>query len=101
MGKKKRQNKNGGSSLSTPKVPKKRKFSAVLFLTVMGMVLGAVYYLTKPGYSKVYRPLAPATGQLIETRNILSPGLFVGKAAQAYRIAAEIPKVLDSLFCCC
>ena len=46
-------------------------------------------------------PVAPATGTLVETRPILTDAIFTGRVAKAYRIAAEIPKVLDSLFCYC
>ena len=36
-----------------------------------------------------------------ETRTPLSPALFVGKTAKAYRVAEEIPNVLDRLYCYC
>ncbi len=36
-----------------------------------------------------------------ETRPTLSPEYFTGKVAKAYRIAKEIPQVLDSLYCYC
>lgn len=36
-----------------------------------------------------------------ETRATLSPGFFTGNVAKAYRIAREIPEVLDSLHCYC
>jgi hypothetical protein len=36
-----------------------------------------------------------------ETKATLSPALFVGRTAAAYRIAAEIPDVLDHLYCYC
>lgn len=36
-----------------------------------------------------------------ETKNTLSPALFVGKTASAYRLAVEIPDVLDHLYCYC
>ncbi len=51
--------------------------------------------------SRKRKPVAPATGNLIETRPILSPAIFTGKVSRAYRIAQEIPKVLDSQFCYC
>ena len=65
------------------------------------MVLGGVYVYTKPpGRATAPNP-APATGQLIENRPVLSPALFSGKQKLAYQYASEIPKVLDSLFCYC
>ncbi|MBI5345162.1 MAG: hypothetical protein HZB83_07495 [Deltaproteobacteria bacterium] len=36
-----------------------------------------------------------------EARETLSPALFTGATADAYRIAREIPEVLDSLHCYC
>lgn len=36
-----------------------------------------------------------------ETRPVLDPGRFVGKAAAAHRVAREIPDVLDQLYCYC
>ncbi len=36
-----------------------------------------------------------------ETRPTLSPGLFVGRVAQAYQVAKDIPEVLDQLYCYC
>ena len=36
-----------------------------------------------------------------EQRPTLSPSAFTGTVARAYRIAEEIPEVLDSLYCYC
>ncbi|MEK6682128.1 MAG: CYCXC family (seleno)protein [Nitrospirota bacterium] len=36
-----------------------------------------------------------------EARPTLSPALFFGKTSNAYKVAQEIPEVLDSLFCYC
>jgi hypothetical protein len=36
-----------------------------------------------------------------ETRLTLEPALFTGKAAEAYRVAREMPEVLDQLQCYC
>lgn len=36
-----------------------------------------------------------------ETRATLSPASFTGPAARAYRVAREIPEVIDSLHCYC
>jgi Protein of unknown function with PCYCGC motif len=44
-----------------------------------------------------------AAGKYIrrETKSTLSPELFVGKTAPAYRLAHEIPDALDHLYCYC
>jgi uncharacterized protein YbaR (Trm112 family) len=36
-----------------------------------------------------------------EKKPVLSPALFVGQTARAYRIAQEIPDILDQLYCYC
>lgn len=74
-------------------------------LVLPGFVLGilaastGVYFAAKPAQN--VQPAAPAKGLLIESRPVLSPAFFTGKAARAYKIAAEIPKVLDVQFCYC
>jgi hypothetical protein len=45
-------------------------------------------------------PASPSTGRR-ETRPTLDPAQFVGKAAEAHRVAREIPDVLDQLYCYC
>jgi hypothetical protein len=89
-------NKSGRNSSS--RVNKKRISSIALGLLVC-LIVGGVYVATKPGVT--VPPVAPATGFLVETRPIMSDALFTGRVAEAYRIAAEIPKVIDSLFCYC
>ncbi len=44
---------------------------------------------------------AQPTSGLVETRPLLPPSGFTGRAAQAYQIAAEIPQALDKLYCYC
>ena len=77
----------------------KKRISFIAMTVFVCVVLVGVYVGTKP--SVKVQPIAPATGLLIETRPILTDAVFTGKVAEAYRIAAEIPKVLDSLFCYC
>lgn len=71
------------------------------FAAVILIVLVSVYVYTKPSGRATASNPAPATGQLIETRPVLSSALFTGKTALAYKYAAEIPKVIDSQFCYC
>ena len=77
----------------------KRRLSGLAMAVLVCIVVAAVYVATKP--SVKVTPVAPATGVLIETRPVLTDAIFTGRVAKAYRIAAEIPKVLDSLFCYC
>ena len=83
--------------------PTNRKtfWTASAFIAAILMVLSGVYVYTKPpGRATASNP-APAKGQLIENRPVLSSALFSGKTALAYKYAAEIPKVIDSQFCYC
>ena len=70
-----------------------------IFISAIALILSIVYSATKPVEYRT--PIAPATGQLIETRPVMSSAFYTGKVAEAYRIAAEIPKVIDSQFCYC
>ena len=78
---------------------KKLKLRPLVFISGIVLFLAIVYSTTKP--NKHIEPIAPATGQLIETRPVMSSAFYTGKVAEAYRIAAEIPKVIDSQFCYC
>jgi uncharacterized protein with PCYCGC motif len=99
MGKRKsnKKKKSGGQS----SVGRKNFGTASAFIAVILMVLGGVYVYTKPSGRATASNPAPAMGQLIENRPILSSALFTGKTALAYKYAAEIPKVIDSQFCYC
>jgi hypothetical protein len=90
--------KNKSGKKSSAQMSKKRISSIVLGVLIC-VIVGGVYIATKP--SVKVPPVAPATGFLIETRPIMSDAMFTGRVAEAYRIAAEIPKVIDSLFCYC
>jgi hypothetical protein len=90
--------KNKSNKKSSSKLSKKRISSIALGVLVC-LIVGGVYMATKPGMK--VPPVAPATGFLIETRPIMSDAAFTGRVSEAYRIAAEIPKVIDSLFCYC
>lgn len=92
-----RKKKSGGKKAPA----RKTLWIASAFLAAIVMVLAGVYVYTKPpGRATASNP-APAKGQLIENRPVLSPALFSGKVALAYKYAAEIPKVIDSQFCYC
>ena len=77
----------------------KKRISTLAMAIFICIVVAGVYVGTNT--SVKVQPVAPSTGLLIETRPILTDAVFTGKVAEAYRIAAEIPKILDSLFCYC
>ncbi len=99
MGKRKpnKKKKSGGQKSTN----RKTIGTVAAFIAVILMVLSGVYVYTKPSGRATASNPAPAKGQLIENRPVLSPALFSGKTALAYKYAAEIPKVIDSQFCYC
>jgi len=99
MGKRKpnRKKKSGEGKSSS----RKNLWTASAFIAVIVMILGGMYVYTKPSGRATASNPAPAKGQLIENRPVLSSALFTGKTALAYKYAAEIPKVIDSQFCYC
>ncbi|NIS85942.1 MAG: hypothetical protein GWN88_12935, partial [Nitrospinaceae bacterium] len=82
-----------------PRSKPRKRWIPVLFVLGIPLFLTGVFFATKPPEN--VKPVAPATGFLIETRPVLSSALFTGKVARAYEVAAKIPKVLDSQFCYC
>jgi hypothetical protein len=99
MGKRKsnKKKKSGGGKPGN----RKTLWTASAFAAVILMALGGVYVYTKPSGRATASNPAPAMGQLVENRPVLSSALFSGKTALAYKYAAEIPKVIDSQFCYC
>jgi len=85
--------------VSAKKNKKKVKLRPAIFISVITLILCIVYSATKPTEHTTL--VAPATGQLIENRPVMSSAFFTGKTAEAYRIASEIPKIIDSQFCYC
>jgi len=94
MGKKK--SKKNQRSKAPSRKPRRTTLPLMFAAVLLALLAGGYYYSQPP-----VQPVAPATGQLVETRPVLTPALFTGKAKLAYRYAAEIPKVIDSQFCYC
>ena len=78
------------------------------------VALGVVIVSVSLGFALLRRDEAPSQGSGTpsppssaipaarrETRPTLDPAQFVGKAAEAHRVAREIPDVLDQLYCYC
>ena len=78
---------------------KRLNLKPVMLVSGVALILAMAYSAAKPPAH--VQPIAPATGKLIEVRPVMSAALYTGKTAEAYRIAAEIPKVIDSQFCYC
>lgn len=97
MGKRK-SSKNKG-----PSGARSKKTGPVVLVGLILAVLTTVYFATKPSKSAeiaVEHEKRPA-GMRLETRPALTSALFTGRAALAYKYAAEIPDVIDSQFCYC
>jgi hypothetical protein len=98
MGKKHRK----GQKKSQRRCDKKRKDMS---LWVGGIIAGVILFLVLTGYlpfgnigSKKGKSFYVQGG---ETRPVLSPSLFVGKAKEAYAAAKQYSKVMDQVFCYC
>lgn len=92
MGKGKR--KRQISKPARPEPVKQRRYGLLLGIAALALVALAgsgYYFLTQSG--------EPAGRK--ETRATLSPTLFSGEIARAYRAAQEVPEVLDALYCYC
>jgi Protein of unknown function with PCYCGC motif len=81
-----------------------RRIGLSVIVVVLGLVLVAVgveWRATspRPATSAASRDGTPMPRR--ETRSTLDPALFTGKAAEAYRVAREMPEVLDQLHCYC
>ncbi len=63
------------------------------------LVIGLLVVIAGCGENQ--RPVDPASLRGWEDRPTLSPAYFVGKQARSYRIAKEIPEIIDSLYCYC
>jgi hypothetical protein len=91
-----------GQKKSQGRYDKKRKS---ISLWVGGIILGVVLVWVLTGYfpfgttgSKKGRSFYVQGG---ETRPVLSPSLFVGRANGAYAAAKQYPKLMDQVFCYC
>jgi hypothetical protein len=84
---------------------KKIRIRGGLCLSVLLLALFIAFMsLRSSGFA--FRPSTDSpdtTGNYVrrETKRTLSSALFVGKTAAAYRLAEEIPDVLDRLYCYC
>jgi hypothetical protein len=95
----------GRSKQSAPRPRKRSKFSFLVLGIGFALIITGAYFLYQREAPK--KPVSPRTTpkgeniKLRETRPTLSPERFSGRIKKAYRIAREIPEVLDRLYCYC
>jgi hypothetical protein len=83
----------------------KKNFIVVILVFVTAVVGG--YFIAEQNKQKrimqenVQEVKLPPGEFLVETRPVLSPAIFSGKANAAYQMAAEIPWIIDKQFCYC
>ncbi len=75
--------------------------AATLVIGVAVLAGGAWVYTRAPSRSSVNDLKAASAYVRRETKTPLSPALFVGQTQTAYRVAQEIPDVIDQMYCYC
>jgi hypothetical protein len=96
MGKKKRGNKGKEHAAG------KRRGLRVASLVVASVLMAGTWVYTRtPNRSLNHEPQTAGAYVRRETKLPLSPALFVGKIETAYRVAHNMPDVLDQLYCYC
>lgn len=70
-------------------------------LVALALIVGAWVYANNSTRSADPQPRDGSAYVRRETKVSLSPALFVGKTETAYRVAEQIPDVIDHLYCYC
>lgn len=93
--------KRGKTSLK--RKPKGRGKVMIILAVLSVLVVAAGVVLIRSGVQGPERSKTAGREAYVrkETRPTLAPALFVGKAAEAYQVARDIPDVLDHLYCYC
>ncbi len=88
------------------KKPSRSTKSLPIIVAVVTVIIIGGYFYDK--YSRVYptdiKSITSANIDVLrggETRSTLSPVLFIGEVARAYKIARENLELLDSIYCYC
>lgn len=95
MGKKNNQKKEG-RSLNIAII-----ISAIVFIGLVGYMASNSLQKVELTEQNINQTEQMAETGLIEARPLLPPDMWRGKAAEAYRLAAEIPHVVDAQYCYC
>ncbi len=73
----------------------------IILLLAIGAGAGVGFWLSQPPSAPALAAAPVAARARRETKPTIDPALLVGKAATAYRVAREIPDVLDQMYCYC
>ncbi|MEE9591288.1 MAG: CYCXC family (seleno)protein [Thermodesulfobacteriota bacterium] len=76
-----------------------KRFIVIGTVILVILVFGGGYILSEYNREQKVIDISELRGG--ETRETMSPVFFTGRVAKAYRIAREIPEVIDSLYCYC
>jgi hypothetical protein len=81
-------------------LPKKKGSLNALWITgaVALAIVGLVLFVMRPSGEQKGKSFSVEGG---ETRPLLSPSLFTGRAQAAYAAANNYPEVMDQVFCYC
>lgn len=102
MGRGKGKNKTTSGSYKKSGQKNKKIFSPAVIFGSLAVLALTIYFAVGSEESSIpERPIRISPLDLIETRPVLAPAIFRGRAALAYQYAAEIPEVLDNQFCYC
>ncbi len=87
------------------KSPQSKKSLPIIIAVVIVIFIGGYFYNQHTrDYPIAIKDVSAANIAALrggETRPTLSPALFIGKGARAYKIARENPELLDSIYCYC
>ncbi len=87
------------------KSPQSTKTLPIIIAVVIVIFIGGYFYdKHSRDYPIAIKDVSAANIDALrggETRPTLSPALFIGKAARAYKIARKNPELIDSIYCYC
>jgi hypothetical protein len=105
MGKKSRRqgSRNKNRQNQAARQPGRKLLAPVVITLVIAAVVGYFLFGGKAGPERVPDVSQTDIQSLRggETKASLSPSLFVGRTAAAYRVARENPELLDTMYCYC
>ena len=106
----KNKTKKGLPGKNTPRIKAKKKKLPFVIIAVIILLAGGFFFYdymntgNSPEKSLVKQAKALSDPSILrggEDRKTLSPAMFTGNTARAYKIAEDYPVLLDSMYCYC